>query len=229
MNTLKTHTLLASVITIMFFVVPIEVRNASASINTQLDLGDNSNEVTKLQTYLASDTNIYPSKLVTGYFGQLTKAGVERFQTVNGIISYGNPITTGYGRVGPITRASINLKLNNATGSTQDVHAPIISRVNITTGNTTAQVNWTTNESAYGKMYYSTQPISIRNTFDITGEKSGEPLVVGNLAQYDINPQTSHIANLTGLQPNTRYYYLLVVYDESKNVSLTTPNSFRTK
>ena len=61
-------------------------------------------EVTKLQKMLANDPNIYPEGLVTGYYGLLTEKAVQRWQTKQGVVSSGNPATTGYGVVGPQTR-----------------------------------------------------------------------------------------------------------------------------
>lgn len=201
---------------------------ALAAITGQLDLGDSGSEVTELQTYLSTNADIYPSKLVTGYFGQLTKAGVERFQTVEGIVTSGTPATTGYGRVGPTTRAAINANLGGVI-QTGDISAPMINMVGVTTGNTNATVTWTASEASYGKVYYSTTPIRISNIFDVTGRFSGEPTVSGALAQFDSNARTSHTVNISGLSANTTYYYLVVAYDAAKNVSISLPAAFRTQ
>ncbi|HEY4524027.1 MAG TPA: CARDB domain-containing protein, partial [Candidatus Paceibacterota bacterium] len=64
-------------------------------------------EVTKLQKMLANDPNVYPERLVTGYYGSLTEKAVQRWQTKQGVVSSGSPATTGYGVVGPQTRAQI--------------------------------------------------------------------------------------------------------------------------
>src|SRR3989344_6823903 len=37
-------------------------------------------EVTKLQQFLKSQSNVYPEGLVTGFFGALTEQAVQRFQ-----------------------------------------------------------------------------------------------------------------------------------------------------
>lgn len=63
-------------------------------------LGMNNSVVRQLQTDLSRDTSIYPEKLVTGYFGQLTLRAVKRFQAKYGIRQ------TGF--VGPITRGKLN-------------------------------------------------------------------------------------------------------------------------
>jgi hypothetical protein len=42
------------------------------------------------------------------YYGPITERGVKQYQAKHGIVNEGTPITTGYGRVGPQTRAHIN-------------------------------------------------------------------------------------------------------------------------
>ena len=216
-------------IAVMFALAPFGIQSAFAAISSQLDLGDRGAEVTELQTYLSTTPSIYPERLVTGYFGQLTKAAVERFQTSVGIVSQGTPATTGYGRVGPLTQAAINARLGGGGGNVGgDVYAPTIKSINVTTDNNGASVTWTASEASMGKVYYSTSPIRISNIFDATGVFSGEPIVTGTLAQYDGLARVTHTVNINNLTSNTTYYYLIVVFDSSKNVSITTPASFRT-
>jgi peptidoglycan hydrolase-like protein with peptidoglycan-binding domain len=212
----------------MLAIMFLGIQNASASITSQLDLGDRGSEVTELQTYLATNASIYPEGLVTGYFGQLTKAAVERFQTTQGIVSQGTPATTGYGRVGPLTQAAINAKLASGGSPSGDVHTPTIRSVNVNTDNNGASITWTASEASMGKVYYSTSPINISNIFDSTGVFSGEPVVSGTLAQYDGLARVAHTVNINNLTPNTTYFYLAVVFDSSKNVSITSPASFHT-
>lgn len=47
----------------------------------------------------------YPS--ITGYFGIITQRAVQALQSAEGVVSSGSPNSTGYGRVGPLTRAKI--------------------------------------------------------------------------------------------------------------------------
>jgi hypothetical protein len=56
-------------------------------------------ETTELQKLLKQDSSVYPEGLVTGYFGRLTEAAVQRFQA-----KYGIRVT---GQVGPETRAKL--------------------------------------------------------------------------------------------------------------------------
>ncbi len=62
-------------------------------------------EVSKLQMFLAQTPHIYPSGLITGYFGPATEVAVQKWQAAAGIVSSGSPETTGYGYVGPKTRS----------------------------------------------------------------------------------------------------------------------------
>jgi len=227
-NVSRTTFILGGAMAVMLVLSLVGIEKAFASISTQLDMGDSGSEVTELQTYLSTNPNMYPSGLVTGYFGELTKAGVERFQTANGIVTSGTPSTTGYGRVGPTTRLAINAKLVGNVNQTGDVYAPAIRSVQVNTDNNGASVTWTASESSMGKVYYSTSPISIRNTFDATGVFSGEPTVSGTLAQYDGIARATHTVNINNLSSNTTYYYLVVIFDAAKNVSFTLPASFRT-
>ncbi|PIQ68030.1 MAG: hypothetical protein COV91_06280 [Candidatus Taylorbacteria bacterium CG11_big_fil_rev_8_21_14_0_20_46_11] len=207
----------------------VGIQSASALITSQLDLGDRGSEVTELQTYLSTDAQLYPSGLVTGYFGQLTKAGVERFQSAQGIVSSGTSATTGYGRVGPRTQVALNARLSGGGSFGGDVYAPVLRALSVVADTNGASVSWTASESSMGKVYYSTSPIIIGNTFDASGVFSGEPIVSGTLAQYDGVARTSHTVNINNLARNTTYYYLVVVFDASKNSSFTLPASFNTK
>ncbi|HEV3245139.1 MAG TPA: peptidoglycan-binding protein [Candidatus Paceibacterota bacterium] len=80
-------------------------------IGRVLSVGASGNDVTSLQQFLG----ISPA---TGYFGTQTQAAVQQWQSANGIISYGDPGTTGYGVVGPRTAAAIRLACGSgSTGS----------------------------------------------------------------------------------------------------------------
>jgi peptidoglycan hydrolase-like protein with peptidoglycan-binding domain len=69
--------------------------------------GMSGSDVTALQAYLAADASLYPERTVSGYFGALTTAAIQRFQARNNIVTSGSPDTTGYGAVGPSTRNAI--------------------------------------------------------------------------------------------------------------------------
>jgi peptidoglycan hydrolase-like protein with peptidoglycan-binding domain len=82
---------------------------ACPSLFRTLAVGSTGSDVENLQAFLAQSPSIYPQGIVTGYFGTLTEAAVERWQTAHGIVASGTPTTTGYGIVGPRTRIAIGL------------------------------------------------------------------------------------------------------------------------
>ena len=54
-----------------------------------LRLGDQGDQVKYLQALLAADPGIYPQGLITGYFGALTQAALERYQERHGLDQVG--------------------------------------------------------------------------------------------------------------------------------------------
>ena len=78
----------------------------SSLFTTPLYYGLESDDVTRLQTLLASHPDLYPEGLITGYFGTLTQQAVQRFQLAYHVVS--SPSDPGYGYVGPKTRAMLN-------------------------------------------------------------------------------------------------------------------------
>ncbi|PIR70448.1 MAG: hypothetical protein COU46_01395 [Candidatus Niyogibacteria bacterium CG10_big_fil_rev_8_21_14_0_10_42_19] len=79
----------------------------SPVFNTVLRYGITSNEVKRLQELLASDSEVYPEGIISGWFGQLTRKAVQKFQCKYDIVCFGDENTTGYGLLGPKTRAKI--------------------------------------------------------------------------------------------------------------------------
>lgn len=198
---------------------------AHAMITTQLDLGDSGPQVTELQTYLATDVSIYPERLVTGYYEQLTKAAVERFQTSQGIISQGTPATTGYGRVGPQTMARINSLQGSVVPNQAFWDAsPVLSTPDVQRSDTSARFEWTTNEPTRGQVYWSNSPLLMS---EATGPRQ-EPYVSGTLATDAGGLQTNHEVTISNLKKNTTYYYLVRGIDSAGNLSMVWPRSFRT-
>jgi peptidoglycan hydrolase-like protein with peptidoglycan-binding domain len=91
---------------------PIPTNGVVSSIRT-LSRGISGSDVLALQQFLISQ-GLLVSGSATGYFGALTEAAVQKYQVQKGIVSSGTPSTTGYGAVGPKTRAVIAAN----TGST---------------------------------------------------------------------------------------------------------------
>lgn len=196
--------------------------NASTTfipLTSQVSVGDTSSDVTSLQMFLAADRSIYPEGLVTGYFGPLTKAAVVRFQERYGI----DPV----GRVGPLTLAKINnLITTGGWSSVTDVSGPWIYSVNKSVSSNGVTFTWNTDEMATAKVFYYTSPITM-NEGDINSVGFGS--TNGLIAENDKIARISQQVVITGLQPNTTYFYVIVATDAKGNVSVWNPNTtFRT-
>lgn len=181
----------------------------AAEISGSLSLGSSGADVTTLQAYLSSDSTLYPEGLVTGYYGALTQAAVIKFQARYGISQTGT--------VGPITRAKLNELLAGGSGGTAgDVWAPIMTTESIATTATSATISWNTTESAQSKIYYATfWPIWPWS--EVQGQSAA-----------DVIMDTQSSVTLSGLMPNTLYYYMRESVDPSGNVMWTVGNTFRT-
>lgn len=181
----------------------------------QLEIGMSGSDVGSLQTFLAKDPVIYPQGLVTSYFGSFTKAAVANFQSRNDI--------PAVGRVGPMTLPIINAQMAAGISTGADVYAPVISNVNVNSnnGNGSAVISWNASESASGVVYFSNAPLTVSENLHSISLNSSSALT-------DTNFHASQNINITGLQRNTTYYYLISSTDQSGNVSITWPSTFLT-
>lgn len=201
-----------AIIAVLIMSTPLSAQAADA-ITRQLEVGMTGSDVSALQTFLAQDVTLYPQGLVTGYFGYLTKAAVSNFQVRNGIDSVG--------RIGPVTLPIINAQMANGMNFGTDISAPTISNVSVTTSSNNAIVYWNTSEYAKGVVYYSNVPL-------ILHEQAYSATVSGSIASTDMSFRFSQSVNISGLQSNTTYYYLIYVTDQASNVTITLPGTFRT-
>lgn len=87
---------------------------ATAALKIDLKLDDSNSQVKILQQLLnkagftIAESGVGSPGNETEYFGSLTRAAVQRFQCSKGIVCEGDEDTTGYGKVGPKTRAILN-------------------------------------------------------------------------------------------------------------------------
>jgi len=109
------------------------------SFDSYLDRSDaqTNGEVTRLQQFLAQNSSIYPEARVTGYFGPATERAVQRWQAMKGLVSSGDADSTGYGYVGPKTRAVMACGGTTSNTNTQ----PTTSTVKETRVTPTVTVN----------------------------------------------------------------------------------------
>jgi Putative peptidoglycan binding domain len=69
--------------------------------------GSSGTDVRSLQRFLTWAYSNFFQAYVTGYFGPITESAVKQWQREHGIVSSGTPVSTGWGAVGPRTRAAI--------------------------------------------------------------------------------------------------------------------------
>ena len=192
----------------------VVTQRANAAITTQLDLGSSGINVTALQQFLATNPSIYPEGLVTGFYGNLTKAAVTQFQ-----VNYDLPQV---GRVGSLTQAKINNLMLSGLGL--DTTAPTVSNVLVQRNRNSATVSWSTNEPANGQVYYDTKMIQ---SDEATGHGQ-QPYISGVSAPNSSGAGYSQSVTIQNLQPNTIYYYLIRSIDNSGNITLILPSFFQT-
>lgn len=93
---------------------PQQDAEARFTFGNQLEKGTSSSDVLELQKFLnKSGFNVAtqgPGAVgsETSFFGPLTEAALQKFQKAQGIVSSGDPRSTGFGRLGPKTLAAIN-------------------------------------------------------------------------------------------------------------------------
>lgn len=201
--------MLASILTLGFTSEAL----AYIPISSQLDFGQTSANVANLQDFFKDNSSIYPEGLVTGYFGGLTRNAVVRFQATYGLAQVG--------RVGPMTQEKINSLISTGGWTASDMSGPAISSVSKLTSNTSATFSWNTNELATAKIFYSTSPVTM-NEGDLNSLGFGS--TSGEIAVNDNTARNSQQVIVSGLRPNTQYYYVIVSTDLKGNVSVWNPN-----
>jgi len=196
-NALVLATLIASSILGLAFMLPASAH--AALLTQQLDLGESNADVSSLQAFLTTFPVMYPSGLVTGYFGAATKAGVTAFQTANGLAAVG--------RVGPQTLLAINAQMGGGgAGQIGDMSAPVMGAETVTTTTNSATISWSTNEGARGTVLYgNTWPFLYATAPSVSTTGYG----------------TNAIVTISGLQSHSTYYYVLQSVDSSGNLQET--------
>jgi peptidoglycan hydrolase-like protein with peptidoglycan-binding domain len=199
---------------------------AYTPLSSTLDFGAKGTNVTNLQVFFADNASIYPEGLVTGYFGALTRAAVQRFQAAYGIVSSGSAATTGYGRVGPTTLAKINSLVLAGGWTTADATGPAFYNVVQTQTSSYGVISFNTNEATNARVVYSTSPVQFSEG-DISSNGFGA--LTGSTVSSTSGLNTSHSMTIPNLQSNTTYYYTVIATDAAGNASVIGPNNtFRT-
>ena len=83
------------------------------NLTRELDLNDEGADVRDLQRVMTWEGFFPANHPGSQFFGNITADCIRKFQIRYGIVSSGTPETTGFGRVGPSTRAFINKLYGN--------------------------------------------------------------------------------------------------------------------
>ncbi|MBI2612547.1 hypothetical protein HYW59_01890 [Candidatus Kaiserbacteria bacterium] len=106
----------------------VAVVKAEVALTKTLRRGNTGEEVKRLQELLASDPDVYPEQLITGYFGARTEFAVKRFQEKyqqDILAPFG--LTEGTGIVGEVTRQKLNAAAAPASSSELAITARAIA------------------------------------------------------------------------------------------------------
>ena len=101
----------AAVVTaVVFFTTSVAFAESTMNLTNNLTIGSRGGDVASLQTFLVSKGFLtLPAGVTTGYFGQLTKSAVMKYQASVGVMQSGF--------FGPLTRAKINSSMSMSSGS----------------------------------------------------------------------------------------------------------------
>ena len=215
----------------------------------QLREGVTGEDVELLQEILATDPDVYPEGLVTGYFGPLTRNAVKRFQKIAGIEQVGV--------VGPKTLARINELLEKGAGESGKVpHGLLIAPgIRKKLGFVPQPLPGQKLPPGIAKKLGEETPgeditppvISEVTVTDITAtsakitwltdEEADSKVWYGTttpLVVTDLTPESSpdlvlnHEITLSSLTPDTTYYYLVNSTDEADNNEISIEGTFDT-
>ncbi len=118
-------------------------------LSRNLWLGTSGADVSALQSFLRN-AGVYTHPVITGYFGPITQAAVQRWQAQHGVVAAGTPATTGFGVVGPQTRSAFKSFCGGGSSNDGDrptfctlQYAPVCGQLNgeIKTYGNTCQLN----------------------------------------------------------------------------------------
>ena len=220
----------------------------------QLQEGMTGDDVELLQEILATDPEIYPEGLITGYFGPLTKRAVKMFQKKANIEQVG--------RVGPKTLAKINELLEFGAGSSGKVPpglliAPgIIKKLGDIPQALEGQIlppgiakklgeeeeeeeeDEDTTAPEISEVTATSTGVTSTNITWLTDEESDSKVWYGTSTPLEITTSTlmvdsddlvlDHNLMISDLTASTTYYYLVSSTDEEDNTATSDEYSFTT-
>ena len=145
-----------------------ELKAVVLEFRNRLKEGTKNEEVRLLQEILATDSNIYPEGVISGYFGPLTKKAVRRFQERHGI--------EGVGEVGPQTQKVLNAFLKKDLDKSHKISKNLLKKFERDDGTATS----TDNQGKKPGLALGTEKVVICHTTGSSGH--GETLKIAKPA-----------------------------------------------
>jgi hypothetical protein len=105
-STATTTTLSATTTEGLLQEFPEPTLSVCPAVTRLLQFGMTGADVSGLQSFLITE-GLLTNDSATGFFGKLTEAAVQAWQKTKEIVTEGDPATTGFGAVGPKTRAAL--------------------------------------------------------------------------------------------------------------------------
>lgn len=176
---------------------PVDIPSTDVCVDLQFNLykglrdSNTNGEVSKLQSYL-SGTGDFTYPRITGYYGPATEKAVKKYQARNGIVSSGKPRTTGYGVVGPLTRAYIKEATCFSEATLGELRVYKDSVLFFSSESTTREKAYNTCSQTH-KIYSST---SFRCTWNGIEIYNQDPIAINGIQIFDkITPPTEMMTN----------------------------------
>jgi hypothetical protein len=225
-------------------------------INRRLWIGMQGDDITTLQELLATDPDIYPEGLVTGYFGRLTYRAVQRFQKY--------ACLDQVGVVGPKTLDRIREVLEEGAGKSGKIPGGLLTSPGIrkkfrcgpqfswqeyckkwdcatTTPPTDGNDNTTTTPDIIAPVISglcaTSTTASTTKIIWTTDEEADSKFWYSTSSPAATSSESSasssilvlsHEFDLSGLNSSTTYYYIIASADEAANTAFSTEKFFTT-
>ncbi len=179
-----------------------------------LSIGMSGADIAAMQLFLARDSYAAYSGAINGSYDYATMQAVQRYQAAYGIVSYGDPDTTGYGKVGPATQASMRARCAQSSYiiTTPPIMVPVTpTPYPVNPG--TVQTNYSTGQISITSRGQSGGPNSVLFSVNMLPNASCSSasfvLSFGDGQQQSISSNAScgnQIQSISHVYPNTGTY-----------------------
>lgn len=183
--------------------------SGTSAITANISYGSKHPEVVRVQSFLISQS-LLSSGNATGFFGSQTEEAIKAFQRKYNIVSSGSPSTTGYGSIGPKTRAKIN-ELLGISSQTKINTTTTTTKTPVSSGLTGTKLSRNTYRGISGNDIVTLQNVLIKQGFLAPGNNTGYfgPLTEAAVKEFQkkyniVNSGTASSTGFGATGPKTR-------------------------